>query len=172
MKSALPGDDEPRRNDGRAMKPAGLILALVSGVGLLALAAPNAVCQSAAYQTSALSAPESPAFAPEGKAQPVQAVLKRFNYALAMHDVGMLQAAGVKRASAKLWQRFFSDNPHAIVSDRCPVSELYVSDNTASWTCTETATIISEGKPRSFQHVIRFTFAKNDAGAWMVADRR
>jgi hypothetical protein len=154
------------------MQSARLILALVSGVGLLAMGTPNAVCQSAAYDASALSAPESAAYQLGGEARPVQAVLRRFDYALEMHDVGLLQAAGVNRATAKLWQRFFSENPHATVTDRCPVSDLYVSDNTASWTCIETATIISEGKPKSFDHVIRFMFAKNGAGVWMVADRR
>lgn len=87
-----------------------------------------------------------------------------------MHDVGMLQVAGVNTASAKLWDRFFSENPLATVTDDCPVSELFVSEDAATWTCTETVTIISAGRPRAFDHVIRFRFGRK-SGIWKVADR-
>lgn len=100
----------------------------------------------------------------------MKAALSQFDYALAMHDVGMLQVAGVNTASAKLWDRFFSENPLATVTDDCPVSELFVSEDAATWTCTETVTIISAGRPRAFDHVIRFRFGRNN-GIWKVADR-
>ncbi len=101
----------------------------------------------------------------------MRSALNQFDNALALHDVDLLESAGVKRADAKRWQKFFKDNPHATVTDQCPDSDLLISDNTATWTCTETATILSEGKPRAFAHVIRFTFARNN-GIWTVADRR
>lgn len=100
----------------------------------------------------------------------VEAALNQFDYALAMHDVGMLQVAGVNNASAKLWDKFFSENPLATVTDDCPVSELLVSEDTATWTCTETVTILSAGKQRAFYHVIRFRFGRNK-GMWKVAER-
>jgi hypothetical protein len=59
----------------------------------------------------------------------------------------------------------------ALVLDHCPASELTTSYDTASWSCTETVTIIFDGKPLSFPHVIHFTFARNN-GTWMVAGRR
>lgn len=153
------------------MKPAGLILAIVSGVGLLAMATPSALSQSSGYGASSFSAFDSSIYQPAAvETLPVQAALNQFDYALAMHDIAMLQASGVKRRNAKRWQKFFKDNPRATVTDQCPVSALFISDNKASWTCMETATIISEGKPRAFQHVIHFTFARNN-GTWLVADR-
>ena len=146
-------------------------LAMLSGVGLLAMAAPKTLSQTPAHGESLFSASESAMYQPAQKAVSVQAALDQFDNALALRDVGRLQAAGVNPADAKRWRRFFRDNPRATVTDLCPVPYLLISEDTASWTCTETATIISEGKPRSFAHVIRFTFAR-DNGTWTVADRR
>lgn len=153
------------------MKLAGFIFATVAGVGLLAIAAPCSFSQAPASGITLLSTSEPVTYKPATEAVPVRAALDRFDYALAMHDVGMLQAAGVKRTSAKRWERFFRDNPRATVTDQCPSADLFISDDTASWTCLETATIISEGKPRSFLHIIHFTFVRNN-GMWMVADRQ
>ena len=153
------------------MKSFRLILALVSAAGLLAMTAPGAFAQASGYSVRLVSASESATYELTEEAVPVQLTLMEFDSALAMHDVEKLQAVGIKRVSAKGWQKFFRENPRATVTDHCPASELFISDDTANWTCTETATIISEGKPRSFVHVIRFTFAKRD-GTWMIADRR
>ena len=149
-----------RRNEEMTTKSFGLILALVSAAGLLAMAAPNAFAQASGYTVKLLSASESATYQLAEEAVPVRSALNQFDSALAMHDVEKLQAVGIKRVSAKGWQKFFKDNPRATVTDYCPVSELFISDDTANWTCTETATVISEGKPRPFVHVIRFTFAK------------
>ncbi len=97
--------------------------------------------------------------------------MSQFNYALAMHDVGMLQVAGVNQSGAKLWDKFFSENPLATVKDNCPVSELFIAENAAFWTCTETVTIMVGKKPRAFDHEIRFTFSRKN-GMWKVANRR
>lgn len=153
------------------MKSARLFLVILSEACLLAMAVPNALAQTPRYAANSFTASDSVSYQPTQKVTPVQAVLNQFDDALATHDIGKLQAAGVKSASAKLWQKFFRDNPRATVTDNCPASELFLSDDTASWTCTETATIISNGKPRSFVHVIRFTFARNN-GTWLIADRR
>jgi hypothetical protein len=153
------------------MKSAGFVLTILSGVGLLAIAAPIALSQTSGYAGNSFAAADSAVYLPAEGAVPVQAVLDRFDDALAKHDIEKLQAAGVKRSSAKLWQRFFRENPEATVTDNCPASELTISNDRATWTCTETATIISDGRPRSFVHVIRFIFARNN-GTWLIADRR
>ncbi|HEV2134356.1 MAG TPA: hypothetical protein VGR47_08835 [Terracidiphilus sp.] len=153
------------------MKPARWFLTIVAGIGLVAIAAPNAHSQMPTGDVDSYSAPEPAVYQPVTEAMPVKAVLKRFDHGLAMHDVGLLQAAGVNRSDAKRWREFFRENPQATVTDECPISGLSISDESASWTCTETATIVSEGRPRSFVHVIRFMFAKTN-GEWSVAYRR
>lgn len=147
--------------------PAGLIVAVVSG--LLAMVPPHAFSQAPGYDAPQLSAPA--AYQPVPKAVPVQAALNQFSSALATHDPDKLQASGIKPASIKRWRKFFRENPRATVLDRCPPSDLSISEDTATWTCTETVTIIFDGKPLSFPHVIHFTFARNN-GTWMIADRR
>lgn len=159
-----------------SLKSAGLILAVSSGLGLLAMAAPSALAKG--WPKFRHAHPARPAStngstfipAPRGFGT-VKAALSQFDYALAMHDTGMLQVAGVNRESAKLWDKFFSENPLATVTDNCPASELFVAEDKAIWTCTETVTIISAGRPRAFDHVIQFTFGR-DHGIWKVADRR
>jgi len=168
--TALPGGNEVRRNEEISMRSFGWILA-VSAAGSLAMAVPNAFSQSSAYSVNLVPASESVAYQPAEEAVPVQAALNQFDSALAKHDVEKLRASGINAVTAKGWQKFFRDNPRATVTDHCPISELLISDETANWTCTETATVISEGKPRAFAHVIRFTFAKRN-GMWMIVDRR
>lgn len=148
--------------------PSGFVLALVSLVGLFATAPQNAAAQAKEYRMSSIS--RSVVDQPAQKTVPVQAALSQFDSALATHDIDKLQAAGVGPASARLWRRFFRENPRATVTDRCPDSNLTISGDTATWTCHERVTIISEGKPRSFLHLIHFTFARN-GGTWLVADR-
>lgn len=147
--------------------PAGLFVVLVSG--LLAIVSSHAVSQAPGYAASHPAAPTE--YQPSEKAMPVRAALNQFSSALAAHDPELLQAAGVKPASIKRWRKFFRENPRATVLDHCPASELTIDDDTANWTCMETVTIIFDGKPLSFPHVIHFTFARNN-GAWLVAGRR
>ncbi len=149
----------------------GSILALISVAGPLALAPPNAFSQSSAFGENLVSMPESATYRPADETVQVQAALNQFDSALDAHDVGRLRAAGIKAVSAKRWQSFFRDNPRATITDRCPISELLISESAASWTCSETTTVISEGKPRAFVYVIRFKFAKTN-GMWMIEDRR
>jgi len=153
------------------MKPLGLLLSLVSAAGLLIWTIPSAISQTPAYGERLVSAPGTPTYRLTEEILSVQAALSQFDTALALHDVGGLQAIGIKRVSAKRWQQFFKDNPSATVTDRCVLSELSISNGTANWTCMETATIISEDKPKAFVHEIRFVFAKTD-GRWMILDRR
>lgn len=160
-----------RRKEAICMQFCGRILALVSVAGPLALAAPNAFSQGSAYGLNLVSVPETATYQPAKEAVEVQAALSQFDSALDAHDVGKLRDTGIKAVTAKRWQSFFRDNPRATVTDRCPVSELFISDSTASWTCSETTTVISEGKPRAFVYVIRFKFAKAN-GVWMIEDRR
>lgn len=153
------------------MKSTGFMLATLLGVSLFAQTAPSAIAQKSDYGSNSFSGSDAETYQSWEEARPIEAALNRFDYALANHDVAMLQAAGVDDASAKLWQRFFSENPQATVTDRCPVSELSISFGTGYWTCMETVTIISEGKPLAFPHIIHFTFAKK-RGVWLVAHRR
>ncbi len=151
------------------MKSSAALPALIAAAGLLAIAAPHSWSQTSRF-VSTVSITSSARPAVEDAAL-VQARLDQFDSALASHDVARLQAAGVKPQTAKRWRRFFKDNPNAQVKDRCPVQALAISGDAASWDCTETATIVSEGKPLSFAHVIHFTFTKSD-GVWMIADRK
>lgn len=152
-------------------KTSGPIFAKALGFVLLAMAAQAAPAKAQHVLPAGPVSTAGSTFIPAPKGfGSVKAALSQFDYALAMHDVGMLQVAGVNRASARLWDKFFSENPLATVTDDCPVSELFVSENSATWTCTETVTIISAGRPRAFGHVIRFRFGRND-GMWKVADR-
>ena len=147
--------------------PAGLIFALVPG--LFAMVSPRAVSRAPGYGVAQLAA--SAVYQPAESAVSVRAALNQFSSALATHDPDKLQSAGVKPASIKRWRKFFRENPRATVLDRCPASELTISDDTATWTCTETVTIIFDGKQLSFPHVIHFTFTRNN-GTWLIADRR
>lgn len=153
------------------MKSFRLLIVLVSAAGALTLAAANAASQTPGYGASLLPASDSTTYQSAGESGSLQATLNQFDSALAAHDVEMLQAVGIKHVSAKRWQKFFKDNPRATVTDHCEASGLFISGDTANWTCLETATIIYEEKPRAFVHVIRFTFAKTN-GEWMIADRR
>lgn len=105
------------------------------------------------------------------EAAQVQATLNRFTAAVSAHDVAQMQAVGIKASSAKGWQSFFRSNPRATVTDDCPASTLSILGETATWSCNETATILSEGKPAAFNQVIRFSFARQN-GVWVITDRR
>jgi len=149
----------------------GIPIVVVSTVCLFLMAAANSFAQSPVGGEGWLSRSESAAYQPTAEALSVRATLDQFDSALALHDAAGLRAVGVNRGRAKLWRRFFRNNPEATVTDDCPVSELAISHKRASWRCMETVTIISENKPRTFLHTIQFTFAKR-GGTWMVAKRR
>ena len=148
-----------------------LLSALSIATGILAIAVANSFAQPSGLAMISPAALASDADQPRDDAAPVQATLNQFDSALASHDVTLLQAVGIKPAHARGWQRFFRDNPAASVTDSCPRSELYISGNTASWYCTETATVISERKPVSYSKVIHFTFTRTNGG-WTISDRR
>jgi hypothetical protein len=147
-----------------------LALTLSAAAVLLAVNAPRSFAQASMNK---LYSPVGAAIEaqPMEEAVQVQATLNRFDSALALHDIGQLQAEGVNAGSAKRWNHFFKDNPRAEVTDKCPASDLLIAGDTAVWKCTETATVISEGKPLPFEKVIRFTFTKTN-GAWTISDRR
>jgi hypothetical protein len=153
------------------MKSFGLILAVVSAAGTLTMTASKALPQTPRYGESLVSERRTATYQHADEITLVQAKLNEFDSALAAHDVGGLQAIGIKRVTAKRWLQFFKDNPRATVTDQCLLADLSISGNAASWTCTETATIISEEKPKAFVHLIRFMFAKT-GGEWTIADRR
>jgi len=147
-----------------------LTLSLGAAAILLALTAPRSFAQASMHKLY-LPVVAAASAEPMDEAVLVQATLDQFDSALALHDIGRLQAAGINPNTAKRWHHFFSDNPRAEVTDSCPASELYISGDTAVWMCTETAKVISEGKPVPFEKMIRFTFTKRD-GAWTISDRR
>jgi ketosteroid isomerase-like protein len=103
----------------------------------------------------------------------IQQAINSFDAAYNAHDIARIQASwtGIKPAQAKALQNFFKDQPTSKVSDSCAGSDLSVSGDTASWTCTETSTFVSGGRTQSHGQAIRFTFAKR-GGSWTIVDRR
>jgi hypothetical protein len=146
------------------------IFALAAAAGTLLTSMPCAWSQSPQNAN-----PQAAAISPNcqliNEALSVQDALNRFNSALAAHDIDQMQAAGIEAASAKGWQRFFKENPSATISDRCSGSDLSISGDTASWSCTETSTLVSQGKPVQYAHNIRFTFTRKN-GSWTISDRK
>ncbi len=98
----------------------------------------------------------------------VRTVVSNFNAALGAHDVARMRAVwpSMKPQDAKRWQDLFKNYPKAKVSETCPVSDLNLSGDTASWNCTIT-TVIPGVQPRA--QGIRFTFAKK-GDTWVIAD--
>lgn len=103
----------------------------------------------------------------------LQAVVQRFNAALAEHSVDAMRALwpGMNKGQEKGFQNFFKSNPGAKMSDSCTAFSLTVSGESATWVCNETTTIIAGGRPMTSQHSISFTFKKS-SGNWIIADRR
>ncbi len=165
------GDSVARRNGEISMKSSKFLVTLAAAAGTFAMVAPIAFAQSSEHSEMPPAVTASTAGQPVEAVARVRAALDQFDSALASHDVGELQAQGIKPKIAKRWQEFFRDNPRASVTDNCPAWALVISGDTAQWHCTETATIISEGKPVPFAHLISFTFTKKDQG-WMISDRR
>jgi hypothetical protein len=153
------------------MKTLRLTLSLAAAVSFFALSTPGAFCQGPESSDNPQPIVIPPACQLVNEALQVQDALQRFDSALASHDVQQLLAAGVEPSSARGWQRFFKDNPRATVTDRCSGSDLAISGDTANWSCTETSTIESEGKPVQYAHNIRFTFTRKN-GEWTLSDRR
>lgn len=101
------------------------------------------------------------------------AVINRFEAAYNAHNLAAMQAVwtGLKAQQLLGLQSFFRGNPGARVADECPLAALTVSAETASWTCTETTTLLVGGKPMSHSQSIRFSFARAN-GAWTIENRR
>jgi hypothetical protein len=153
------------------MKFLGFSLTLAATAATLALAVPAARAQNADGNANQQAIAASPNCELVNQALEVQAAVSRFDSALASRDVQQLLASGIEPQSVKGWQRFFKDNPRATVIDRCSGTDLSISGDTANWSCTETSTIESEGKPVQFAHNIRFTFTRKN-GEWTISDRR
>jgi hypothetical protein len=165
-----PSPSPPRRKEVMVMKSFRFLLSLAAA-GMLAVSTPGAWSQPSQDDANQQAASVSPACQLVNEALNVQLALNRFDTALASHDVQQLLAIGVEPSSAKGWQRFFRDNPRATVTDTCSGSDLSISGDTANWSCKETSTIVSEGKPVQYAHNIRFTFTRKN-GEWTLADRR
>jgi predicted Ser/Thr protein kinase len=103
----------------------------------------------------------------------LQALVQRFNGALAAHSVDGMRALwpGMNKNQEKGFQNFFKSNPGARMSDSCTAFSLTVSGESANWVCNETTTIIAGGRPMTSQHSITFGFKKS-GGNWIIADRR
>lgn len=149
------------------MKSSGLFLALLVAACPSFAASPIAAAQPA----SGWAASDTASSRPDDQATLVSAALNRFDSALVSRDLVELQATGIKAGDAKRWHTFFKNNPAASVTDSCPSSALFLSGDTAVWSCTEMATVLSEGKPLTHVQVIRFTFARRN-GEWKISDRR
>ncbi|HTW81335.1 MAG TPA: hypothetical protein VME23_17445 [Terracidiphilus sp.] len=152
------------------MRSSGFLFSLLAAIVLVALSI-GAWSQSPQNGAVQQAAAYSPSYTTVNETLEVQGALDRFTVAVASHDVQRLVAVGIRPSSAKGWQRFFRDNPRATVTDQCSGTNLFISGDTARWSCVETATIISEGRPAQFAHLIRFTFTRTN-GEWLISDRR
>ena len=119
-----------------------------------------------------------PAPQPIPQSQPDQspallAAVNRFQAAYNAHDLAALQSVwtGLRPQQVLGLQTFFKVNPAARVADQCPPSAVVVSGDVASWTCTETTTLVAGARPLSHSQSIRFGFARKN-GAWTIQDRR
>lgn len=121
----------------------------------------------------AAPAPAQAAPRPVDETAMVQAVVQRFNSALAAHSVDAMRAVwpGMNRNQEKGFQNFFKNNPGAKMSDNCTAFSLTISGESATWTCNESTTIVAGGRPMTSQHSIAFTFKKS-GGNWIIVDRR
>ncbi len=101
------------------------------------------------------------------------AAVTRFQAAYNAHDLAGLQAVwtGLRPQQVLGLQTFFKVNPAARVADQCPPSAIIVSGDVASWTCTETTTLLAGGKPLNHSQSIRFGFIHKN-GSWTIQDRR
>lgn len=153
------------------MRSRRILSILAAAAGVLAIAAPHAFAQVSGGGILPVVSAASDPHQFQQAAAPVQEALNQFDSALATHDIGLLQATGIKPSHARGWQKFFRDNPEASVTDSCPASALMIAGDTAHWYCTETATVISERKPVSFSKLIRFTFTRT-SGVWTISDRK
>jgi hypothetical protein len=153
------------------MRSRRLLSVLAAAAGIIAITPHSASAQASRQDLIPVLSAASDPNQFQQAAAPVQEALNQFDSGLATHDIGLLQAAGIKPSHARGWQKFFKDNPDASVTDDCPSSSLMIAGDTANWYCTETATIISERKPVTFTKVIRFTFTRT-SGGWTISDRR
>ena len=145
---------------------------LVGAVCLYALPVPVASAQGSRNNSVAAVEQTVPDVGIETKdVALVRAVVDKFDTALALRDINQLQAVGITSANANGWRRFFKSNPNAAVTDDCPANTLsIVSNDSANWTCAETVTIVSHGKPVPFSHVIHFVLTKTN-GEWRISNR-
>ncbi|HEV2136437.1 MAG TPA: protein kinase [Terracidiphilus sp.] len=102
----------------------------------------------------------------------LQAVVQKFNGALAAQSVDAMRATwpGMNKSQEKGFQSFFKNNRGGKMSDSCSPSSLTVSGETATWVCNESTTILAGGRPTTYQHSITFAF-KKAGGNWVIADR-
>jgi hypothetical protein len=152
------------------MKSYAKSIALAAVAGIIAATSPN-VAQTPSSNVTPAVAAASAGYQAFEQAALIQETLNRFDSALALHDLGQLQALGIKPASAKAWQRFFKNNPGSSVTDDCPASGLAILGDTATWSCSETATVMSRGKVLPYPLAVHFTFTKQQ-GIWVISDRR
>jgi hypothetical protein len=102
----------------------------------------------------------------------IRQAIATFEAAYNAHDVGRMQAiwTGMKPAQAKTFAGFFKDNPATSVTDSCPPSNLNISGDSATWTCSETNTFKVNGKMTPNNITIHFVFARHN-GNWSIVGR-
>jgi len=113
---------------------------------------------------------------PQQPADPTSQIresLNNFNAAFNAADVArMLQAwPGMSGAQVNGFKTFFQQNPGSKVSDDCPASVLTISGDAATWSCTETMTLMTGGKSHPSRHRMLISFAKKN-GSWVISNRQ
>ena len=131
----------------------------------------NIIVEPKAAAKAAAPAPSQPK--PVDETALVRAAVEKFNAALADHSVAAMKAIWptMNSSQQKGFQNFFKSNRDAKMSDSCSPSSLSIAGDSASWTCSETTTIMANGSPMNSEHSIRFTF-KKDGNGWVIEDRR
>jgi ketosteroid isomerase-like protein len=103
----------------------------------------------------------------------IREALNSFNSAFNAADAARMQQAWPSMSGAQLsgFKTFFQQNPGSKVSDDCPASGLTISGDAATWSCTETMTLMTGGKAHPSQHRMLIAFAKKN-GSWVIGNRQ
>jgi eukaryotic-like serine/threonine-protein kinase len=123
--------------------------------------------------TAPVPAPVTPAApSPVDESAGIRQAIATFEAAYNAHDVGRMQAiwTGLTPKAAKTFAGFFKDNPATTVTDSCSPSNLSISGDTATWTCSETNTYKVNGKMTPNNSTVHFAFARHN-GNWTIVSR-
>jgi len=102
----------------------------------------------------------------------IQSLMNSFYGAFNAHSVVQMRGywTGMTAAQAKSYDSIFKDQTKMRVDRNCPTNALDINGNSANWTCTETTTIESGGKPMTNRLQIHFKLKKT-GNSWTIDSR-